>query len=180
MSEQPAEPPRTPLEIRYNSHGNALMTLCFAALAAIPGFGLVKGFVYGIRADKTGEALLLAGAFVILLVMAIRNGAALFDSRIVATLTPEGLRDRRAGDVLIPWTRVARVRKAHEPDSDGIVRFDLTEDPGPGVHYDLISSSGRLAAPFLFDGRRSMSKRPPSTSARTTLSKSRWSSLRTS
>jgi hypothetical protein len=154
MSEQPAEAPRAALEIRYNSHGNALMALCFAALAAISGSGLIYAFVHGIRADRTGQALFLAGVFVALLAAAIYNAALLFDDRTVVTLSPEGLRDRRAGGVLIPWAKVARLRKVYGPDSEGIVRFELTEDPGPSMHYDPMSSSGRLAAPFLFDGRQ--------------------------
>jgi hypothetical protein len=49
---------------------------------------------------------------------------------------------------------VTRVRKVVGPESSGIVRFDLTEDPGSHMQYDLMSSSGRLAAPLLFDGRQ--------------------------
>ena len=154
MSEQPTKEPRTALEIRYNSHGNALMALCFGALAAIPGFYLVAGLIHGIGAGKTGTALFLAAAFVALLAAAIYNAALLFDDRIIVTFSPEGFRDRRAGDVLVPWTMVARLRKAYEPDSSGIVRFELIEDPGPRMHFDPLSSSGRLAAPLLFDGRQ--------------------------
>jgi hypothetical protein len=153
MSEQ-AKPPRAPLEARYNFHINAVMALCFGIPACILGFGLVRGLVYGIRADKTGEALLVAGGFVALLAAAVYNGAMLFDNRIVVTLTAEGLRDRRTGNVLIPWTMIARLRKVASPDSSGIVRFELTEDPGPRVHYDLMSSSGRFAAPLISDGRQ--------------------------
>ena len=154
MSEQPVEAPPTALEIRYNSRSNAMMALCSAALATIPGFFLVSGFVHGIRPGKTSEALFLAGAFVVLLAAAIYNAALLFNDRIVVTLSPDGFRDRRAGDVLMPWTKVARLRKVYGPNSSGMVRFELTEDPGPRMHYDPISSSGRLAAPLLFDGRQ--------------------------
>ena len=154
MNEQQGKPLRGLLEIRYNFHTNALMALCFAAIAAIVGFFLVYGLIYGIRPDKTGQAFLMGCVFVVLLALAGYNGRMLFDNRAVVILTSEGFRDRRAGDVLIPWRLVTRVRRVVGPKSSGIVRFDLTEDPGSQMHYDLISSSGRLAAPLLFDGRQ--------------------------
>src|SRR5258708_28442327 len=119
MSEQRAEAPPTALEIRYNSRGNAMMALCFGALAAIPGYFLVAGFVHGIRPGKTGEAIFLAGMFVALLVAAIYNTALLFNDRTIVTLSPDGFRDRRAGGVLVPWTTVARLRKVYATNSTG-------------------------------------------------------------
>ncbi len=58
-------------------------------------------------------------------------------------LDASGFRDRRGGDVLVPWDKV---RSAHLTSGSGseMISFELTEPPPDAIRYAPANALGRL------------------------------------
>jgi hypothetical protein len=145
-----ATPRQYPLEIRYNFSGNLVAVFATLAIAGILAFYLIYAAILGKFGERWFFGLAACGAF---LTLGVYHGRHMFDNRAVLTFTPQGFRDRRAGNVLVPWTMVESGRISPLGKGEVLVIFTLNADPDERMTYHLMSSSGRLDWPF-FDGRR--------------------------
>ncbi|PAQ05510.1 hypothetical protein [Mesorhizobium temperatum] len=130
-----------PVEIRNSLTGKLFPALGPFLIAAIFGFFALKGLASGAPAGRLlWVAVLALGCLALGLFLA--RGA--FDTGVQVVLDDRGFRDRRGGDVLVPWEKVRRV---HPGKDAGMISFELTEPPPDAIRYAPANALG-LLLPF--------------------------------
>ncbi|TPJ35001.1 hypothetical protein [Mesorhizobium sp. B2-8-3] len=130
-----------PLEIRNSPSGKILPAIGPFLLGGIFGFGALQGVASGADGGHVlwiallGAACLGLGAF-------IARGA--FDSSVKVVLDSHGFRDARAGDVLVPWSKVRSVRLAAGGKGAAMLNFELTEEPPDAIRYSSANAFGLM------------------------------------
>lgn len=132
-----------PVELRNSPTGK--MSSAFGALlfAAIFGFYTLKGLVTGADGGRVLLVALLALGFLGFGYFLARGA---FDTSVKVVLDEKGFRDRRLGDVLVPWDKVQSVRLTSGKGS-GMVNFELAEAPPDEIKYALANALN-LMLPF--------------------------------
>ncbi|AZO49783.1 MAG: hypothetical protein EOS54_25675 [Mesorhizobium sp.] len=120
-----------PLELHNSATGKILPAIGPLLIGAIFAFGVVQGIAAG---AKSGHVLVIAllSAGCLALGFFLARGA--FDTSVQVVLDSHGFRDRRAGDVLVPWTKVRSVRLTSGKGS-AMLNFELTEEPPDAIKY---------------------------------------------
>jgi hypothetical protein len=136
----PVPPRLTPIEVRTSFHANALPTMALLAVAGILGIGLVYGaFVHGV----SGKWFAALAGFVFCAGMAAYHGRDAFSQRVQLVLTPDGLRDRRGADLLVPWSAIASGAIEPPAGTHGVfVNFKLRADTDPQLRRALRIKEG--------------------------------------
>lgn len=106
------------------------------------------GFVFGALAiykswlgAAPGQLAFLWLATVALLTIGAFHLQTALDGTIQLTLSPDGLRDRRSGGVLIPWAAIKKVSN-HPGYGSASSSINLELDDSLAIGSDLISGSG--------------------------------------
>ena len=130
-----------PLEIRNSPTGKLFPALGPFLIGGIFGFGALQGVAAG--ADG-GHVLWIAllGAACLGLGASIARGT--FDNSVKVTLNSHGFRDSRAGDVLVPWSKVLSVRLAAGGKGAAMLNFELTEEPPDAIRYSSANAFGLM------------------------------------
>ncbi|WP_210200018.1 hypothetical protein [Mesorhizobium sp. WSM4313] len=130
-----------PLEIRNSPSGKILPAVGPFLLGGIFGFGALQGVASG---ANSGHVLWIAllGAACLGLGVFIARGA--FDASVKVTLDSHGFRDARAGDVLVPWSKVISVRLAAGGKGAAMLNFELTEEPPAAIRYSSANAFGLM------------------------------------
>ncbi|RVC79471.1 hypothetical protein EN745_15915 [Mesorhizobium sp. M4A.F.Ca.ET.022.05.2.1] len=120
-----------PLELHNSATGKILPAIGPLLIGAIFAFGVVQGIAAG---ANSGHVLVIAllGAGCLALGFFLARGA--FDTSVKVVLDSQGFRDRRAGDVLVPWRKVRSVRLTSGKGS-AMLNFELTEEPPDAIKY---------------------------------------------
>ncbi|MDX8432298.1 hypothetical protein RFN25_02490 [Mesorhizobium abyssinicae] len=120
-----------PLELHNSATGKILPAIGPLLIGAIFAFGVVQGIAAGANG---GHVLVIAllGAGCLALGFFLARGA--FDTSVKVVLDSQGFRDRRAGDVLVPWRKVRSVRLTCGKGS-AMLNFELTEEPPDEIKY---------------------------------------------
>ncbi|RAZ90135.1 hypothetical protein DPM33_15000 [Mesorhizobium hawassense] len=130
-----------PLELRNSPSGKILPAVGPFLIGGIFGFGALQGVAAGANSGHVlwiallGAACLGLGAF-------IARGA--FDTSVKVILDSQGFRDRRAGDVLVPWRKVKSVRLAAGGKGAAMLNFELTEEPPDEIRYAAANAFGLM------------------------------------
>jgi hypothetical protein len=130
-----------PLEVRNSPSGKILPALGPFLIGGIFGFGALQGAASG--ADG-GHVLGIALLSVALLALGgfIARGA--FDTSVKVVLNSQGFRDRRAGDVLVPWKKVKSVRLAAGGKGAAMLNFELTGEPPDEIRHAAANAFGLM------------------------------------
>jgi hypothetical protein len=129
-----------PLEIRNSPSGKILPALGPFLLGGIFGFGALQGVASG--ADGAHVAwIALLGVACLGLGVFIARGA--FDTSVKVTLNSQGFRDSRAGDVLVPWSKVKSVLAAGGKGA-AMLNFELTGEPPDEIRYSSANAFGLM------------------------------------
>lgn len=59
-------------------------------------------------------------------------------------LNSQGFRDTRAGDVLVPWSKVKSVRLAAGGKGAAMLNFELTGEPPDAIKYSSANAFGLM------------------------------------
>jgi len=130
-----------PIELR-NSPTNTFSSVAGSLLmAAIFGFYTLKGLASGADGGRVLLVALLALGF-LGLGGYIARGA--FDTSVKVVLDENGFRDRRLGDVLVPWDKVVSVHLSSPGDGSGMVNFELTGEPPDEIKYASANALNRI------------------------------------
>ncbi|AZO60373.1 MAG: hypothetical protein E5X23_28010 [Mesorhizobium sp.] len=130
-----------PLELRNSPSGKILPAVGPFLIGGIFGFGALQGAASGADGGHVlwiallGAACLGLGAF-------IARGA--FDTSVKVVLDSHGFRDARAGDVLVPWSKVQSVRLAAGGKGAAMLNFELTEEPPDAIRYSSANAFGLM------------------------------------
>ncbi|BCG91842.1 hypothetical protein [Mesorhizobium sp. 131-2-1] len=120
-----------PLELHNSATGKIFPALGPLLIGAIFAFGALQGIASGTDGGHVLViALLAAGCLALGFFLA--RGA--FDTSVKVVLDSRGFRDARAGDVLVPWTKVRSVRLTSGKGS-AMLNFELTEEPPDAIKY---------------------------------------------
>ena len=84
----------------------------------------------------------LLGAACLGLGFFIARGA--FDTSVKVVLNSQGFRDTRAGDVLVPWSKVKSVRLAAGGKGAAMLNFELTGEPPDEIRYSAANAFGLM------------------------------------
>lgn len=128
-----------PLEIRNSASGKFFPALGPLLIGGIFGFGALQGVAAGADGGHVlwiallGAACLSLGAF-------LARGA--FDTSVQVVLDSHGFRDRRAGDVLVPWSKVKSVRLTAGGKGAAMLNLELTEEPPDEIKYSAANAFG--------------------------------------
>jgi hypothetical protein len=141
--------PRT-IEIRNNFHGNFLSTYPFVLAAGMLAFYLVYALFV---APITGRWFAVLALCFLLIGVAVYTGRKAFDTHVQVVLSPEGFRDHRMGDILVPWSLVVRGTLSTVSRGSMLVFFHLGADPDPRTVLDIRNSSDRIRL-MGFDAKR--------------------------
>ncbi|RWN50994.1 hypothetical protein [Mesorhizobium sp.] len=128
-----------PVEIRNSPTGKLFPAIGPFLIAAIFSFFALKGLASGAPGRELFVVAVLAlGCLWLGLFLA--RGA--FDTGVQVMLDDRGFRDRRGGDVLVPWEKV---RSAHLTSGEGaaMISFELTELPPDAIRYAPANALGR-------------------------------------
>ncbi|UVK39545.1 hypothetical protein LHFGNBLO_000928 [Mesorhizobium sp. AR10] len=129
-----------PIDLRNSPIGKIFPALGPFLLAAIFGFFALKGLASGAPGRGVLWVTVLAlGCLGFGLVIA--RGA--FDTSVQVVIDAKGFRDRRGGDVLVPWEKVRSVRLTSGKGS-AMISFELTEEPPKAIRYAPANALGRL------------------------------------
>ncbi|WP_027169977.1 hypothetical protein [Mesorhizobium sp. WSM3224] len=128
-----------PLEIRNSPSGKILPAVGPFLLGGIFGFGALQGVASSADGGHVLWIALLAAACLGLGVF-IARGA--FDTSVKVTLDSQGFRDARAGDVLVPWSKVKSVRLAAGGKGAAMLNFELTGEPPDEIKYSSANVFG--------------------------------------
>lgn len=130
-----------PLEIRNSVSGKIFPALGPFLIGGIFGFGALQGVASGASGGTVlWIALLAIGCLA--LGFFIARGA--FDTSIKVVLNSHGFRDARAGDVLVPWSKVKSVRLASGGKGAAMLNFELTEEPPDAIKYAAANAFGLM------------------------------------
>ena len=130
-----------PVEIRNSAMGKLLPAIGPFLISGIFGFFALKGLASG----APGRGVLLVavlGLGCLGLGLFIARGA--FDTSVQVVLDDRGFRDRRAGDVLVPWQTVRSVRLVSGQGSS-MLSFELT---GPDAIHHTPANALRRVLPL--------------------------------
>lgn len=130
-----------PLEIRNSPSGKILPALGPLMIGGIFGFGALQGVASGANGGHVLWIALLSAACLGLGAF-IARGA--FDTSVKVTLNSHGFRDTRAGDVLVPWSKVKSVRLAAGGKGAAMLNFELTEEPPDEIRYSSANAFGLM------------------------------------
>jgi len=120
-----------PLELHNSATGKIFPALGPLLIGAIFAFGALQGLASGADGGHVLViALLAAGCLALGFFLA--RGA--FDTSVKVVLDSRGFRDARAGDVLVPWSKVRSVRLTSGKGS-AMLNFELTEEPPDAIKY---------------------------------------------
>ena len=119
-----ALPVSTPVEIRNIPTGKMISAIGPFLIAAIFGLFALKGLASGAPGERVFLVAVLAlGCLALGLFFA--RGA--FDTKVEVVLDATGFRDRRAGDVLVPWENMRSARHASGQGS-AMINFELADE----------------------------------------------------
>ncbi|SFP17501.1 hypothetical protein SAMN03159463_03760 [Mesorhizobium sp. NFR06] len=130
-----------PLEIRNSPSGKILPAVGPFLLGGIFGFGALQGVASGAGGGHVLVIALLSAAC-LGLGASIARGA--FDTSVKVTLNSQGFRDARAGDVLVPWSKVRSLRLATGGKGAAMLNFELTEEPPDAIRYSSANAFGLM------------------------------------
>jgi hypothetical protein len=120
-----------PVEIRNSPTGKIFPALGPFLIAAIIGFFVLKGLATG---APSGGLLWVAVLALSCLGLGLFIARGAFDTSVQVVLDARGFRDRRGGDVLVPWEKVRGVRLTSGKGS-AMISFELTEPPPDAIRY---------------------------------------------
>jgi hypothetical protein len=129
-----------PFEIHNSPTGKIFPAIGPFLIAAIFGCFALMGLASG----APGGGVLLVAVLALGCLgfgLVIARGA--FDTSVQVVLDAEGFRDRRGGDVLVPWEKVRSVRLTSGKGS-AMISFELTEPPPDAIRYAPANVLGRL------------------------------------
>lgn len=110
-----------PVEIRNSTFGKIFPALGPFLIAAIFGFFALKGLASG----APGQGLFLVAVLALgCLGLGLFLARGAFDTGVQVVLDARGFRNRRGGDVLVPWEKV---RSVHPGKGAAMISFELTE-----------------------------------------------------
>lgn len=128
-----------PLELRNSPSGKIFPALGPFLIGGVFGFGALQGVASG--ADGWHVLwIALLGAACLGLGFFIARGA--FDTSVKVVLNSQGFRDTRAGDVLVPWSKVKSVRLAAGGKGAAMLNFELFEEPPDAIRYSSANAFG--------------------------------------
>ena len=130
-----------PLEIRNSPSGKILPALGPFLIGGIFGFGALQGAASG--ADG-GHVLWIALLCVACLALGAFIARGAFDTSVKVVLNSQGFRDRRAGDVLVPWNKVKSVRLTAGGKGAAMLNFELTGEPPDEIRYSSANAFGLM------------------------------------
>ncbi|RRH90156.1 hypothetical protein EH240_33295 [Mesorhizobium tamadayense] len=130
-----------PLEIRNSPTGKIFPALGPFLIGGIFAFGALQGVASG--ADG-GRVLWIALLSVACLGLGASIARGAFDTSVKVTLDQRGFRDSRAGDVLVPWSKVQSVRLAAGGKGAAMLNFELTEEPPDAIKYAAANAFGLM------------------------------------
>ncbi|TPI13772.1 hypothetical protein FJW06_13720 [Mesorhizobium sp. B4-1-3] len=130
-----------PLELRNSASGKILPSVGPFLIGGVFAFGALQGLASGADGGHVMWIALLAAACLGLGVF-IARGA--FDTSVKVTLDSQGFRDSRAGDVLVPWSKVKSVRLAAGGKGAAMLNFELTEEPPDAIRYSSANAFGLI------------------------------------
>jgi len=129
-----------PVEIRNSATGKLFPAIGPFLIAVLFGFFALKGLASG--APGGGVLLVALLALGCLgLGFVIARGA--FDASVQVVLDAHGFRDRRGGDVLVPWQTVRSVRIVSGQGS-AMLSFELTGPPPDAIRHAPANALGRI------------------------------------
>ena len=128
----------TPLEIRNSPSGKIFPALGPFLIGGIFGFGALQGVAAG--ADG-GHVLWIALLSVACLGLGAFIARGAFDTSVKVVLDAQGFRDRRAGDVLVPWNKVKSVWLV-SGKGGAMLNFELTEEPPDAIKFSAANAFG--------------------------------------
>ncbi|OWK18791.1 hypothetical protein AJ88_01750 [Mesorhizobium amorphae CCBAU 01583] len=129
-----------PLELRNSVTGKIFPAIGPFIIGAMFGFGALQGLASG--ADG-GHVLVIALLAVACLALSFFIARGAFDTSVKVVLDSQGFRDRRAGDVLVPWREVRSVRLTSGKGS-AMLNFELTEEPPDAIKYSPANALSRI------------------------------------
>ncbi|TJW10518.1 MAG: hypothetical protein E5W82_19810 [Mesorhizobium sp.] len=120
-----------PVEIRNSPTGKIFPAIGPFLIAVIFGFFALKGLGSG---APGGRLFLVAALALGCLGLGLFLARGAFDTSVQVVLDARGFRDRRGGDVLVPWEKVRGVRLTSGQGS-AMLNFELTEPPPGAIRY---------------------------------------------
>ncbi|MEW6630234.1 MAG: hypothetical protein AB1440_05135 [Pseudomonadota bacterium] len=129
----------SPLEIRNSVSGKIFPAIGPLLIGAIFGFGALQGVASG---ASGGAVLWIALLAISCLALGFYIARGAFDSSVKVVLNSQGFRDARAGDVLVPWSKVLSVRLASGGKGAAMLNFELTEEPPDAIRYSAANAFG--------------------------------------
>ncbi|WP_192179412.1 hypothetical protein [Mesorhizobium amorphae] len=129
-----------PLELRNSVTGKIFPAIGPFIIGAMFGFGALQGLASG--ADG-GHVLVIALLAVACLALGASIARGAFDTSVKVVLDSQGFRDRRAGDVLVPWRDVRSVRLTSGKGS-AMLNFELIEEPPDAIKYAPANALSRI------------------------------------
>lgn len=122
-----------PVEIRNSQSSNTLAVITPFIGAAVAG---VLAFRAMSSDTARGPVFLLFAFAVGCLGWGLYKAGSGFDSGVQVVLDSQGFRDKRAGDVLVPWETVQRVGLVHgNHGGPTLVNFELTGEMPEAIKY---------------------------------------------
>lgn len=128
-----------PLEIRNSPTGKIFPAFGPFLIGGVFGFGALQGVAAGANG---GHVLWIALLSVACLALGFFIARGAFDTSVKVTLDSQGFRDARAGDVLVPWSKVRSVRLASGGKGAAMLNFELTEEPPDAIKYSAANAFG--------------------------------------
>jgi hypothetical protein len=132
-----------PVEIRNSAMGKLLPAIGPFLIAATFGFFALEGLASG---APGGGVLLVAVLALGCLGLGFFIARGAFDTSVQVVLDADGFRDRRGGDVLVPWRTVRSVRLVSGQGS-AMLSFDLMGPP-PDAIRPAPANALRRVLPF--------------------------------
>ncbi|QPC89928.1 hypothetical protein [Mesorhizobium sp. INR15] len=123
----------TPVEIRNSASSNTFAIIAPFIGAAVAGVLLLRGLSSG---GSRGPVFLL-GLFAVGCVgWGLFKASSGFDGGVQVTLDAKGFRDKRGGDVLVPWDTVRSAGIVHgNHGGPTLVNFELTGELPEAIKY---------------------------------------------
>ncbi|RWB32486.1 hypothetical protein [Mesorhizobium sp.] len=130
-----------PLEIRNSATGKIFPAIGPLIIGVMFGFGALRGLASG---ANSGHVLVIALLALACLALGFFIARGAFDTSVKVVLDDNGFRDRRAGDVLVPWQNVRSVRLASGGKGAAMLNFELTGEPPDEIKYSAVNALSRM------------------------------------